>query len=229
MTEHNFQLGGVNLVAMPSGALWLPDTQTLCVSDLHLGKSGRIARRAGIMLPPYETADTLARLAADIAAMRPRTVICLGDSFDDLDAAAELTTDATTTLSQLQADRTWIWIEGNHDPGPVAVGGTHLTEHLQEGLTFRHIATQQPQEVSGHYHPKFRLAGMGPARACFLYDTDRLILPAYGTYTGGLMATDPVLRGQFGKKLFAVLTGKKAIVLPVTENLRQRPRGGRFY
>jgi DNA ligase-associated metallophosphoesterase len=229
MTGHQFQLIGTPLVAMPSGALWIPDAKTLCVSDLHLGKSGRIARRAGKMLPPYETTDTLARLADDIALMQPTTVICLGDSFDDLDAATELTTSAAAAIAQMQAGRTWIWIEGNHDPGPVSLGGTHLAELFRADLTFRHIATDQVNEVSGHYHPKFGIMGMGPARACFIYDKNRLILPAYGTYTGGLNTTHPVLRDLFEPTAIAVLTGKKAIALPITKAPHQRRPVGTSY
>lgn len=211
MTSHQFKLNGTPLVAMPSGALWLPHTMTLCVSDLHLGKSGRIARRSGTLLPPYETMDTLSRLMDDIVNTNPATIICLGDSFDDFDAVTELSPKAATSLAQLQSGRTWIWIEGNHDPGPVSVSGTHLAYLCLAGLTFRHIATAEKNEISGHYHPKFGLKGMGRARPCFLYDEKRLILPAYGTYTGGLHATDPALSTLFKANVIAVLTGKKAI------------------
>ena len=129
----------------------------------------------------------------------------------------------------MQAGRAWVWIEGNHDPGPVPVGGTHLAELHLAGLTFRHITTHQTHEVSGHYHPKFGLSGMGPARACFLYDEIRLLLPAYGTYTGGLDATNPVLRDLFGSNTIAVLTGKKAIAVPMAKTLHQRRPVGRSY
>ena len=125
MTDHAFTFSDVSLVATARRALWLPDTQTLCVSDLHLGKSGRIARRTGTMLPPFETTDTLARLEDEINRFDPKSVICLGDSFDDLDASKELSPQAAATFAQLQAGRRWIWIEGNHDPGPIEIGGSH--------------------------------------------------------------------------------------------------------
>ena len=96
----------------------------MCVSDLHLGKSERIARRGGSALPPYETRDTLTRLAADLALTKARTVICLGDSFDDLAAAEALPEEERLWIARLQAGRRWIWIEGNHDPGPVDLGGS---------------------------------------------------------------------------------------------------------
>lgn len=215
---HVFSLAGAELRALPSGALWWAHLRMLCVSDLHLGKSERLARRGGSMLPPYETQDTLARLEADIRATAATTVICLGDSFDDREAAERLPEDARLWLNRLQAGRRWVWIEGNHDPGPLDFGGTHLAELLNPPLTFRHIA--QPGaagEVSGHYHPKARLnvRGRTLSRACFLYDSDRVIMPAYGTYTGGLTTQAPVLQGLMRREACAVLTGKTAQVIPM--------------
>lgn len=212
MNDYSFTLCGTKCIALPSGALYLPDHAALCVSDLHLGKSDRIARRSGVLLPPYEVRATLEKLAADIAATAPRTVICLGDSFDDLGAVDGLNDDMHLWLTQLQAGRQWVWIEGNHDPGPVALAGTHLAQVQIGTLTFRHIATGEKAEVSGHYHPKHRLAGR--SRPAFLFDAARLIMPAYGAYTGGLDSGAAVLRDLLSGRTFAVLTGKKAIVVP---------------
>jgi DNA ligase-associated metallophosphoesterase len=185
-----FSLNGMRLTALPSGALWWAEQRLLCVSDLHLGKSERMARRAGALLPPYEVAETLFRLEADIDAHSPAKVVCLGDSFDDLAAGYGLDEGARLRLTVLQAGREWVWIEGNHDAGPLDLGGVHLAELALDGLVFRHIAAPNLAadcgEISGHYHPKVRLAGQGlPA---FLVGRQRLILPAYGAYTGGMMA-----------------------------------------
>ncbi|MFT6683245.1 MAG: DNA ligase-associated metallophosphoesterase [Loktanella salsilacus] len=215
MNAHSFTFGEHRLTALPSGALWWADRQLLCVSDLHLGKSDRIARRSGVMLPPYETQETLAKLSHDIAVTDPKTVLCLGDSFDDLMAADSLSDADDTTLTSLQAGRQWLWLEGNHDPGPLALGGTHLSIHQDGGLTFRHIASDTQLEISGHYHPKYAIPGAGNARSCFLTDAKRLILPAYGAYTGGLRATDPVLTRLFSGSVIAILTGHRAICVPV--------------
>lgn len=207
-----FDLSGARLTALASGALWWAEERLLAVSDLHLGRSERIARRGGMLLPPYEVADTLARLDRDLAASGARTVICLGDTFDDL-AAADLPADAALWLTRLMAGRRWIWIEGNHDPGPVALGGEHRGELRLGALTFRHIASPgSAGEISGHYHPKFRLAGT--SRPCFLTDTARVILPAYGTYTGGMEAGHPDLRALFGARATAILTGSVARAVP---------------
>jgi len=212
-----FSLNGVRLTALPSGALWWAEQRLLCVSDLHLGKSERMARRAGALLPPYEVAETLFRLEADIAAHSPAKVVCLGDSFDDLAAGYGLDEGARLRLTVLQAGREWVWIEGNHDAGPLDLGGVHLAELAFDGLVFRHIAAPNLAadcgEISGHYHPKARIKGT--SRPCFLLDANRLILPAYGTYTGGLHGTDPALRSLFAPRAFAILTGRKTILAPL--------------
>ncbi|SFS21978.1 ligase-associated DNA damage response endonuclease PdeM [Yoonia litorea] len=212
MNNLRFTFCDMALMAMPSGALFLPEEAVLCVSDLHLGKSDRIARRSGRMLPPYEVQETLSKLEADILECAPQMVICLGDSFDDLEAANALTEDMQLWLARLQAGRRWVWIEGNHDPGPVDLGGAHMGEITVGTLAFRHIATGAPAEVSGHYHPKHRVAGR--SRPAFLYDAQRLIMPAYGTYTGGLASHTADLRKLFDAPPMAIMTGRKAIAVP---------------
>lgn len=218
MNCFDFSFHGAALHALPSGALWWPDQCVLCVSDLHLGKSERAARRRGQPLPPYETRDTLTRLASDLAATDARCVICLGDSFDDLAAADTLPQDERLWITRLQAGRRWIWIEGNHDPGPVEFGGEHLKQIVLQGLTFRHIAMAEAMgEVSGHYHPKARLHTRGRviSRPAFLYDTARLLLPAYGTYTGGLSTDHASLSQLMGPEAMAILTGPVPTCVPM--------------
>ncbi|MEQ8367115.1 MAG: ligase-associated DNA damage response endonuclease PdeM [Roseicyclus sp.] len=213
-----FDFCGETLSALPSGALFWPARRLLCVSDLHLGKSDRMARRGGPMLPPYETLDTLDRLGADIAATDPETVICLGDSFDDLAAGRDMTRDLKDRLISLMAGRRWIWIEGNHDPGPLDFGGTHLADHAVNPLVFRHIAEHAAMgEVSGHYHPKARISVKGRvlSRRCLLVDDARLILPAYGTYTGGLFSDRPELSGLMAADARAILVGPRPVCLPM--------------
>jgi DNA ligase-associated metallophosphoesterase len=221
MNYHAFEFAGVTLKACASGALYWPDAGLLCVSDLHLGKSDRIARRSGVMLPPYETGDTLARLEADIRATNAKTVICLGDSFDDPQAANALDEEETLWLTRLMAGRSWIWIEGNHDPGPLRFGGSYVAQFSTDPLVFRHVAEVDARgEISGHYHPKITLLVKGRtlSRRCFLYDDTRLILPAYGTYTGGLRTTDPVLSDLMRSCATAVMVGEtpRAIPMPRT-------------
>lgn len=213
MNGYDFDLAGARLSALPTGALFWAAQQCLVVSDLHLGRSARYARRAGALLPPYEVEDTLTRLDADIAACQPRMVICLGDSFDDADAGT-LDQRAALWLARMMAGRRWVWIVGNHDPGPVTRAGEHRSELTLGPLVFRHEAVQGAAgEVSGHFHPKVRIAGRGIP--CFLVDQARAILPAYGTYTGGLDAGNVALCRLMGAGALAILTGRSARPIPM--------------
>ena len=209
----DFTFGPMTLTALASGALYLPAQTLLCVSDLHFGKSERLARRGGSLLPPYETRATLDKLDLDLTRTGARAMICLGDSFDDLAAADSLDEASRQRLRHLMAGRDWTWIEGNHDPGSLGLGGTHRAEISISGLTFRHEGGGKGYEVSGHFHPKASLPGRG-AKPCFLIGQTRLILPAYGTYTGGLRAEDPVFDGLLGPRARAILTGAKPLLIP---------------
>jgi len=218
MNGHLFTFANAALTALPSGALWWEQECLLCVSDLHLGKSDRMARRGGPMLPPYEVLETLDRLSSDIAATAATHILCLGDSFDDLAAARDMAPELTDRLASLMAARRWTWIAGNHDPGPVDLGGTYRAELALSGVTFRHIANPgETAEISGHYHPKARLTARGRtlSRRCFLVDADRLILPAYGTYTGGLYCDRPALSALMTVGAQAILLGTPPRPIPM--------------
>ena len=210
MNAYDFTLAGAALQALGTGALFWPAESLLCVSDLHLGKSGRHEHPGEATLPPDKTRETLARLETDIKATRAKTIICLGDSFDDPRAARHLSESEKLWIASLQAGRRWVWIEGNHDPGPVDLGGTHLAELPIPPLVFRHIARPgQSGEISGHYHPRatVRIKDRDITRPAFLLDSDRVILPAYGTYTGRLHSNDDVLQHLMRREALAVLTG----------------------
>lgn len=183
---------GVDFVARPSGALWRPGRRTLIVSDLHLGRSERFARRNGPLLPPWDSQETLDRLAAEIAALDPACVISLGDGFDDDLAGSALDDASRHRLWQLAGARDWIWIAGNHDPAPAAAGlpGRSLQE-IRDIVAFRHEPGEGP-DVAGHLHPVVSLAGR--RWRCFALGRRHLILPAFGSYTGGLDLGDPAFR-----------------------------------
>lgn len=218
MNGVEFSLAGTQLTALGSGALWWPEKRLLCVSDLHLGKSERAARLSGQVLPPYDTQDTLLRLERDLQMSQAAIVVCLGDSFDDIDVLDQLPDQETAWIHRLQAGRRWIWIEGNHDPGPVQLPGSHLSELPLPPLTFRHIAKPGVSgEISGHYHPKVRVQTRLRAisRPAFLFDVDRLIMPSYGTYTGGLRSTDAALADLMRPDAQAIVTGQTPRLVPL--------------
>jgi len=219
MADPAIDLAGARLTARASGALWWQAERLLCVADLHLCRSARLARRGGALLPPYETSETLDRLGDEIAALAPETVVCLGDSFDDCAAGEALAAADAARLGALMAGRDWVWIAGNHDPAPLPLGGRHADALAIGPLAFRHAARAGAPagEVSGHYHPKLRLPvrGGGVTRRCFLADDVRLILPAFGAYTGGLDARNAALAALLRPEARAILTGTPSLAVPL--------------
>ncbi|HWE71818.1 MAG TPA: ligase-associated DNA damage response endonuclease PdeM [Stellaceae bacterium] len=193
-------LNGVELFAEPSGALWWPAAATLIVADLHFEKGSSYATR-GILLPPYDTRATLARLAEAIGP-RVRRVICLGDSFHDGNGPDRLSQADAASLRALVERHDWIWIAGNHDPVlPAMIGGRTIVGELRlDGLVLRHQAESDAiGEVSGHYHPKSHIdvRGRRLSGACFIHDERRIVLPAFGAYTGGLHIESDAIRALF--------------------------------
>ncbi len=197
------RLNGTEILADISGALFWPERRLLAVADLHLEKGSGFASR-GRLLPPYDTAATLLAVSAAIERHDPAVVVCLGDSFHDMEAAGRLGRADRARLSHLTHEHDWIWIAGNHDPAPPAsLGGRVLAELVLGPLVFRHVAaTAAVGEVSGHFHPKAGLSWRGRyvGGRCFIGDDRRLILPAFGAYAGGLDVLDPAIRRLFGRK-----------------------------
>jgi DNA ligase-associated metallophosphoesterase len=204
--DHAVVVAGITLLADPAGALYWPDEKLLIVADLHLEKGSAFAKR-GVLLPPYDTATTLARLARLIERYTPHLLIALGDSFHDGDGPLRMAGGDRAALKVLQRGRDWIWIAGNHDPDlPDGVGG-RLADVLALGpLTFRHEPSEHPcdGEIAGHLHPVARVSQRGRAvsRRCFAGDGRRLVMPAFGAYAGGLNVRDRAIFGLFGTLAF---------------------------
>lgn len=212
-SEH-VTVSGITFIADLAGALFWTEERLLVVSDLHLEKGSSFATRR-VLLPPYDTAATLAKLCAVIARHDPRTVIALGDSFHDRDAHQRLDAADRATLNELQARRDWIWIAGNHDPAlPHEIGGTVADQVRMGPLTFRHEPTGAQGEIAGHLHPKARVSNRGRSveRRCFASDGQRAVMPAFGAYTGGLNIRDDAFAAIFQTSAFiAHLLGDRQV------------------
>lgn len=190
----------------PRGALLFPDSRVLVVSDLHLEKGSSYARR-GQLLPPYDTGATLDLLAGVIAQHRPATVISLGDSFHDGWGSERMPQPYRERLLALMAGREWIWVAGNHDPdAPVGLPGMVAEQIALGRLRFRHepLAGAEPGEIAGHLHPGAVIVQRGRAvrRRCFATDGKRLVMPAFGAYTGTLNVLDGAYRSLFRWETF---------------------------
>lgn len=200
--------GGHHLHPLSEGALWWPAREALLVADLHLEKASSFAR-FGMMLPPYDSLETLTALALLVARHRPKELWCLGDSFHDTAGAGRLTPPARAVFAALHARVEWVWVTGNHDRAIEGVGGRVMDEAVVDGITLRHEADpcDPAPEISGHFHPKLRLSARGRrvSRRCFVLAPRKLMLPAFGVLTGGLDASDPAIRRAVGRPAAAMV------------------------
>lgn len=209
-------LAGNEAVCDPSGALFIAELGLLVVSDLHLEKGSSFARR-GRLLPPYDTGATLLRLQAVIERYAPRAVVSLGDSFHDGGGASRLPLPFRVRLEGMMAGRDWLWVAGNHDPdAPSDLPGDCVTEIAIAGLTFRHQPARGATsgEVAGHLHPGARIVERGRSvrRRCFASDGKRLVMPAFGAYTGSLNVLDRAYAGLFAaERLVAYMLGNDRV------------------
>ena len=214
-----FSFGGHDLIPSGDGALYWPARNALLVADLHLEKASWFAR-LGQFLPPFDSLATLTALEREVEATGATTLYCLGDSFHDRLGCDRLPADARALLTAMTARLDWVWITGNHDAGFVDhCGGRIAIEVEVDGLVLRHEAdpADPRPELSGHFHPKFRLQlkGRRISRRCFVATDRKLILPAFGSLTGGLDAHHPEILRKVGP-------GAAALV-PVTGRLLRFP------
>ncbi|HEX8215017.1 MAG TPA: ligase-associated DNA damage response endonuclease PdeM [Allosphingosinicella sp.] len=214
-----FSFSGHELMALPQGALFWPSRRALLVADLHLEKASWFAR-LGQMLPPYDSIATLSDLTALAESTGAQEIWCLGDSFHDRHGCDRLPERARAMLTGLTARMRWVWITGNHDPGLADHCGGRIVEEAEvDGLVLRHEAdpAEARPELSGHFHPKLRITQRGRqvSRRCFVASETKIILPAFGSLTGGLDAAHPEIVRAVGRRAQALV--------PVADRLLRFP------
>lgn len=193
----SFEFCGQEFWLLESNALFWAEENALLVADLHLEKASFYAQ-SGQMLPPYDSRETLQRLAKAVEETAATRVFTLGDNFHDAEGRDRLEPVAKSLLGELTSGLDWTWITGNHDdPEDISSGGRSLEELEVSGILLRHEAEAggiQP-EISGHFHPRFqtKIRGRHIRRPCAVVSESRLILPAFGALTGGMHADDPAI------------------------------------
>ncbi|MBU2583654.1 MAG: ligase-associated DNA damage response endonuclease PdeM [Alphaproteobacteria bacterium] len=223
--EQNVAVCGKSFIADVSGALYWPSEKALIVTDLHLEKGSSFAAK-GQLLPPYDTRETLIQLAKVIDRFGAKTVIALGDSFHDRDAAERMPEPERERLRIMQEACEWIWVTGNHDPEIAdRMGGYVVGDIKVEGITLRHEprGAWTTHEIAGHLHPAAKIVREGYAlrRPCFIGNGLRLVMPAFGAYAGGLNVLDEAFEPLFGREGFAVwMLGQEGLYPIATRMLK---------
>ena len=191
---------------------YIPATRTLLVADMHFEKGSYLQSYGGSALPALDTHDTIERLCDIAADYAPARIIALGDSFHDINAYERLQAQSAQRLNALsRGECEMIWVLGNHDPDiPDAVTGRR-EDHMSDGkflLTHHPYNAPGGLNICGHYHPKAKVKSRaGSVTApCFAISANRIIMPSFGTFTGGLYISDPAFKAALPGLDCAVLT-----------------------
>lgn len=175
----------------PNRTMYWQQQQTLILSDLHLGKTTHF-RKAGIAIPTPVASNNMHRLLQDVQHFNPTKIIIVGDLFHShANAENKLFEKYRDTINHIPIHL----IQGNHDTLTLQTHAqlglqVHNTELLQAPFLFTHmppIIKPNTYTISGHIHPAISMQGAGRQSlrlACFYFDINYAILPAFGSFTG---------------------------------------------
>lgn len=220
--------GPARLLLRPSGTLYWPAQETLVVADMHLEKGSFAAISRGVLLPPHDTHDTLSRLLAELNATRPARLLLLGDSLHDNAGLNRMASTDRNLLDRILQLQETIWLHGNHDAQISASLSVAMEHYHLAGIDFMHEASDgEGFEVSGHYHPvaSIRHKGISARQKVFAVNGGKLIMPSFGTYTGGLDVDDPACAGVLGSAPLLYACGtSRVFLLPAMPTASQSQR-----
>ena len=198
---------GQHFILDALGCMFHIESKTLVFSDLHLEKGSYLISQ-GNPLPMIDTLDTILKIQKCIDVYKPETVIALGDSLHDVHALERMHPDDKAFIMKIcQSVQHWHWIMGNHDKNPekqdLFTQFNFSSKIVTEQFQYVHDVenTDLPQ-IIGHFHPKASI-NIGPQTIrgkCFLITEKLIVMPAFGTFTGGLdihsEAIEKLLNGQ---------------------------------
>jgi DNA ligase-associated metallophosphoesterase len=227
--------GGETMVALAGRALWWARRETLCVADVHLGKSAAF-RSAGIPVPEGTTSADLARLSALVLACGAKRVVILGDLLHARSGRAAKTMEAFAAWRVRHAEVDVLLIRGNHDVSagdPPDEWGMRVEDEgfADEGdgeVGFAHdpggVEEQWGKSVlCGHVHPAVTMVGVrrGMRAPCFWFRERVCVLPAFGSFTG-MKGVSPSVRDR-------VLAVGDDEVVEVSRGAKMRDRSFRIH
>ena len=188
-----------DILLLAGRAAFLPSTATLLVADLHLGKAATF-RNAGIPVPEGSAQADLARLERLVRDTAARRLIVLGDLFHARSGCTQAVFDEFAASRARMPGTEVLLIPGNHDRAigkiPASLGiDSCLRTHDEPPFHFVHEpATDLPEPgrtcftIAGHLHPTVVLrspSGDRITERCFVAEEATLVLPAFGSFTGG--------------------------------------------
>ena len=204
--KHKFQISN-------EGILFWFDKQIAIISDLHLEKGSSFAH-SGQFLPPYDSEETLKKLSKGIKNQNIKKVILLGDTFHDENAFNRMSKKAFFLFNSLIKKYEVIFILGNHENKLKIDHINLLNQYVIDDIHFIHQALQKSIfQISGHFHPVATIKSSIKKITvkCLLHTNNHIILPSFGTYTGGLNINDQALKPFVNHQSYIYMLAKKSI------------------
>ena len=204
MHHKDIIFGGQKFSIFPNGELYWKDKKTLIISDLHFEK-GSSYSESNQFIPPFDTIETLRQLTKFINAHAVESIIFLGDLIHDKLAFQRMAKKSKELFFEILENINCTLTVGNHDNLLFIKDiGLNLAENIViDGICFsHHPSIDQKFSVFGHYHPKVRLKinSRGIWTPCFILNEERLLMPSYGYYTGGLSIKNKEIQKLFGSQ-----------------------------
>ena len=196
------------------GSVYWPDKKCLILCDLHLEKSSFFAK-LGDFLPPYDSFETLRKLKFSLTNLNVDRIVLLGDIFHDKEGINRLNKELQDYLESLCKSYEVIWLAGNHDGLIRPKFAKYCYKYKLDNIIFNHKSHKNTiNEISGHYHPKttLRLFKRKVSKPCFLISKEKIILPAYGSFTGGIDAESQIFKEVINDKYKKYILLNKNIV-----------------
>jgi DNA ligase-associated metallophosphoesterase len=182
----NEEIANHSFCFLPEKALWMPSSQFLIVSDLHLGKAEYFQQHSIAVSSDVHHRD-LSVLAGLLSFYQPKCLLILGDLFHH---GSLLGRDLFSSFCEQFASTPLYWVLGNHDRISLSIPSnvTVLDTYVWDSILFSHAPVPSPSffNIHGHEHPSVTLK-MQHAKMrlpCFIANDRSLVLPAFGYFTG---------------------------------------------
>jgi DNA ligase-associated metallophosphoesterase len=202
---------------LPEGAVLLTKSSTLVLSDVHLGKSAAFRAR-GLPVPEGDAERDLIRIRNLVHQIHARQLIFAGDLFH---APSGITSELAELLSNFIGTLgiPLTLIRGNHDAKlkDLPAGMTTIPHLDVNDIRIVHDpkdASPDHFNIAGHWHPVARIPDgkrTSLRLPCFLFRNNTLILPSFGSFTGGA-----IIHPETGDRIFVSLRDR---VVEIPESL----------
>ena len=210
------EFGGAQIMLLAERAVWWEARRTLLVADVHVGKEATF-RAMGVPVPSGSSEKDLGRIGELVEATGAKRVVILGDLLHARIARHPEIVESVAAWRESHRDVEMVLVRGNHDRASGAIPEAwrmemHEGEWEDGGFVFVHEPPRERGKATfaGHVHPKARLTdfdGSVVLVPCFVCDKHCLVLPSFGTFTGGYTVDE-----DEGRRIYVAAAGRVVLL-----------------